>query len=281
MQVSPNKRAEPRTHSGIASRRVWVLALVGVAICAALGSVVWAFARPASVPQYGYEVVNVYPHDHKAFTQGLAFDDGMLIEGTGIKGKSQLRRVELETGKVKQFKKLPDDLFGEGITVLGDRVYQLTWHSGTGFVYDRKTFKPIGEFRYAGEGWGLTTDGRYLILSDGTPLIRYLDPRTFKEVGRIRVTHEGRTVKDINELEFVDGEIYANIWKQDRIARISPATGQILGWIHLDGLLPLRDRVKLKNMVLNGIAYDAAGRRLFVTGKNWPKLFEIKLKKKG
>ena len=263
-------------------RRAWVLALVGVGICAALAGVVWAFARPASVAEYGYEVVNVYPHDQNAYTQGLVYDNGELIEGTGLEKLSQLRRVDIATGKVRRVVRLPKHLFGEGVAVLGDRVYQLTWKSGTGFIYDRKTFKRLGEFRYEGEGWGLTTDGRYLIMSDGTPLVRYFDPRTFEEVGKIRVTHNGRTIKAINELEFIDGEIFANLWKEDRIARISPTTGQIVGWIYLDGLLPAKDRARLKkNMVLNGIAYDAVGRRLFVTGKNWPKLFEIKLVKKG
>jgi glutamine cyclotransferase len=273
----PTEPSKPRTNG----RRVWVPVVLGVSVCVLLAGVVWAFARPDRTPVYGYEVVNKYPHDRGAFTQGLTFDGDVFYEGTGRHGKSQLRRVELETGKVKRAIPLPQKFFGEGIAVLGDRIYQLTWKSGTGFIYDKKTLKRLGTFRYAGQGWGLTTDGRHLILSDGTPLIRYIDPNTFKEVARIRVTSQRRTVKDINELEYIGGEIFANIWKENRIARIAPATGQIVGWIDLNGLLALRHRRPLQDMHLNGIAYDAANDRLFVTGKNWPFMFQIKLIKKN
>ena len=256
------------------------MAVGGVVICALAAGVVWAFVRPEPIAQYGYRIVNTFPHDKGAFTQGLVYNDGVLYEGTGLKKKSMLRRVELKTGKVERFVKLPRDLFGEGIAILGDRIYQLTWKSGQGFVYDRKSMRRIGTFRYAGEGWGLTTNGRHLIMSDGTPIIRYFDPETFKEVGRIRVTSDGRTVAKLNELEYIGGEIYANVWETNYIVRIAPDTGNVVGWIDLSGLLKLRERNPLKDMHLNGIAYDAAGDRLFVTGKNWPKLFEIKLIKK-
>ena len=282
--MSRRRRMNQPTDTGQSnnrSRRATLLVVAGVLACVLLAGVVWAFARPSPTPVHGYEIVNSYPHDRGAFTQGLVFDEGTLIEGTGLEGKSQLRQVELATGKVLRYVRLPPRLFGEGVTILGDQIFQLTWKSNTGFVYDKKTFRKLRTFRYAGEGWGLTTDGRYLIMSDGTPLIRFFDPASFKEVGRIRVTHDGRTVKNLNELEFIHGEIYANIWKEDRIARISRETGKVVGWIDLDGLLPLRDRRPLKGMYLNGIAYDSAGDRLFVTGKNWPKIFEIKLKKKG
>jgi glutamine cyclotransferase len=274
-----NRLAEAKRQTASGTRRRWVTAALGVAICALLAGVVWAFARPEPTPVYGYEIVNEYPHDRDAFTQGLVYDDGDLIEGTGLERRSQLRRVELATGKVRQVVRLAPEFFGEGVAVFGDRIYQLTWKSGVGFVYDKKSLKRIGTFRYAGEGWGLATDSRHLILSDGTSVIRFFDPATFKEVGRIRVTSEGRAVDNINELEFIGGEIFANIWKQDRIARISPETGQVVGWINLAGLLPRKLRRPLLDMDLNGIAYDAEGDRLFVTGKNWPTLYEIRLKK--
>ena len=261
--------------------RPWVLACGGGVILVLLAGVVWAFVRPQPVAEYGYKIVNTYPHDKGAFTQGLVYEDGRLYEGTGRKGKSTVRRVELKTGKVEHFEPLPRQLFGEGIAILGDRIYQLTWKSGRGFFYDKKTLRRVGTFRYRGEGWGLTSDGRHLIMSDGTPIIRYLDPKTFREVGRIRVTSEGRTVAKLNELEYIGGEIFSNVWETNRIARISPETGRVVGWIDLRGLLRFRDRNPLKDMHLNGIAYDPAGDRLFVTGKNWPKLFEIKLIKKG
>lgn len=275
-------RRRDNVESKQTARHPWKLAVLAVAICALLAGAVWAFARPARTPIYGYEVVKEYKHDRGAFTQGLVYDDGVFYEGTGLEGKSQLRRVEVDSGKVQDVIKLPKEFFGEGVAVLGDRIYQLTWKSGTCIVYDKnkKSMRRIATLRYTGEGWGLTTDGRHLIMSDGTPIIRYMDPTSFKEVGRIRVTDDGRTVDNLNELEYIGGEIYANIWKENRIARIAADTGQIIGWIDLKGLLPLRYRRLGKDMHLNGIAYDAAANRLFVTGKNWPKLYEIKLKKK-
>ena len=265
---------------GASKHRPWALLAIGAVSCAILAGAVWAINRETRAAVYGYEVVNVYPHDRGAFTQGLVFHDGVLYEGTGLEGKSQLRRVDLETGKVQRVVRLSPKLFGEGVTILGNNIYQLTWKAGTGFVYDKKTMRRTGTFRYPGEGWGLTTDGRFLILSDGTPNLRYLDPATFKEVGRIRVTDQGRVVRNLNELEYIGGDVFANIWKENRIARISTDTGQVTAWIDLSGLLPVTDRRPLKDMHLNGIAYDATGDRLFVTGKNWPKLFEIKLKRK-
>lgn len=281
MSKKPSKQARQGTASPAArGRRVYVTAAIGFLACAFLAGVVWALARDTQTPVYSYEVVNVYPHHRDAFTQGLVYDNGVFYEGTGLEGKSQLRRVDVATGKVQRAVRLAPKLFGEGVAVLGDNIYQLTWKSGTGFVYDKKTMRRKGTFRYAGEGWGLTTDGTYLIMSDGTPIIRYLNPATFKEVGRMRVTDEGRTIDNLNELEYIGGEIFANIWKENRIARIARDTGRVTGWIDLSGLLPLRDRRPLKDMHLNGIAFDATGNRLFVTGKNWPKMFEIKLRKK-
>jgi glutaminyl-peptide cyclotransferase len=231
-------------------------------------------AETAAVSRY--EVVRAYPHDPKAFTQGLQFVDGFLYEGTGMNGASSIRKVRLETGEVLQVKTLEDRYFGEGITIFGDSLIQLTWKAGVGFVYDVKTFERRGTFNYAGEGWGLTHDGTRLIMSDGSSALRFLDPRTFKETGRLPVTDGGRPVPQLNELEVVNGEIYANVWQTERIARISPTTGQVIGWIDLRGLLNPAEAARVD--VLNGIAYDAAKDRLFVTGKWWPKLFEVRIR---
>lgn len=222
----------------------------------------------------GYTVVHTYPHDPDAFTQGLIFDNGFLYEGTGLDGRSSLRKVELSTGKVLQRLDLPHGYFGEGIVLWKDKLIQLTWQSKIGFVYDRATFKQLRTFTYSREGWGITQDGKRLIMSDGSSSLFFWDPETFAETGELKVVDEkGRRVSNLNELEYVRGEIYANIWQTDRIARISPATGRVLGWIDLSGLLTERERTQ--SDVLNGIAYDPKGHRLFVTGKNWPKLFEI------
>ena len=226
------------------------------------------------VPVYTYEVVNTYPHDPTAFTQGLAFADGFLYEGTGILGESSLRRVALETGEVLQVHKLADEFFGEGIALCQDKIIQLTWQSRTAFVYDRETFEPAGQFLYPGEGWGIAYDGTRLIMSDGTAVLRFRNPETFEETGHVTVMDKGSPVTRLNELEYVSGEVYANVWKTDRIARIDPGTGNVLGWIDLTGLLSAADRT-LTADVLNGIAYDAESNRLFVTGKRWPKLFQI------
>ena len=232
--------------------------------------------QPASAPVTGYQIVRIYPHDPGAFTQGLVFQDGILYEGTGLNGKSTIRKVRLETGEVLQLQKNEDRHFGEGIAVVGDSLVQLTWQSGVGFVYDKKTLQRTRTFTYPGEGWGLTYDGTRLIMSDGTPTVRFLDPKTLKETGRLEVRDGRVPLDEINELEMVKGELFANVWPSDRIARINPKTGQVTGWIDLTGLLDPRDRAGVD--VLNGIAYDAAGDRLFVTGKQWPKLFEIKIK---
>jgi glutamine cyclotransferase len=232
---------------------------------------------PAPVPVFGYTVVRSYPHDPGAFTQGLSYQDGFLYEGTGLNGRSSIRKVRLETGEVVQIQPLEAQYFGEGIAVWQDTIVQLTWQSEIGFVYDRATFQRKGTFTYRGEGWGLTHDGKRLIMSDGQPdgALRFIDPSTLKETGRLAVRDGGRPVAGLNELEVVRGEIFANVWQTDRIARISPSTGRVTGWIDLRGLLSPREAAGVD--VLNGIAYDAARDRLFVTGKLWPKLFEIKL----
>ncbi|MDY6835584.1 MAG: glutaminyl-peptide cyclotransferase [Chloroflexota bacterium] len=231
----------------------------------------------AELPIYfSYRVVEVYPHDHESFTQGLVFEDGMLYEGTGRRGKSSLRRVELETGNTLQTRRLSPEFFGEGIAIIEDRIIQLTWKSNVGFVYSKEDFELLRQFHYPWEGWGLTYDGEYLIMSDGTEILHFLDPLTFEEVRSIEVLDGVNCVSMLNELEYVDGEVYANVWNTDLIARISSETGQVLGWIDLQGLLTEQDR-SLPVDVLNGIAYDAEMDRLFVTGKLWPKLFQIEL----
>ena len=223
-----------------------------------------------------YRLVAEFPHDPAAFTQGLVAVNGQIYEGTGKKGESQLRKVDLKTGRVELFVPLDSSYFGEGITVLNNRIYQITWQNRTGIVYDLKTMKTVSTFNYSGEGWGLTNDGKRLILSDGTSMLRFIDPKTFEVVKRLRVHGPNGQVDRLNELEFVNGEILANIWYADRIARISPDNGEILGWIDLSGLYPEKQRSSRED-VLNGIAYDEASGRLFVTGKNWPKVFEIEL----
>jgi glutaminyl-peptide cyclotransferase len=227
-------------------------------------------------PQQTFRVVKTYPHDKTAFTQGLEYRDGFLYEGTGLVGRSSLRKVRLDTGEVVQSFAVPQPFFGEGITVLPQQILQLTWQSQTGFVYDKATFRVLKSFTYPGEGWGMTNDGKQIYMSDGTAQIRVWDSATLKETRRITVTDGGKPVTALNELEFVRGEILANVWQTDRIARISPADGKVLGWIDLSGILPKAERVN-SDAVLNGIAYDAATDRLFVTGKLWPKLFEIRL----
>jgi glutaminyl-peptide cyclotransferase len=223
-----------------------------------------------------YRIVHTYPHDQQAFTQGLIYVDGHLYESTGIKGRGSLREEDLETGRILQFHEVPDQYFAEGLTDWKNTLVQLTWQSHLALVYDRATFRLLRTFSYAGEGWGLTHDAKSLILSDGTATLRFFDPETFHEVRRITVRDNGRRVTQLNELEFIHGEIYANIWHADRIARISPATGRVLDWIDLKGLMP-RNQLSDDEAVLNGIAFDAEHGRLFVTGKLWPKIFEITL----
>ncbi len=223
---------------------------------------------------YTYEVVKVYPHDKDAFTQGLVIDEGFLYESTGLYGNSTLRHVELETGNVLQIYALPPELFGEGITVFGDKIIQLTWRSQMGFVYDKHSFELLREFSYPTEGWGITKDDSQLIMSDGTATLYFLDPETFEKVGQVEVYDNG-PVTYLNELEYINGEVYANIWGEEKIAIINPQTGQVKGWIDLTGIYNQEDRDP--NSVLNGIAYDTEGDRLFVTGKMWSQLFQIKV----
>ena len=226
--------------------------------------------------EYTFEIVRQFPHDSTAFTQGFSYYNGFFYEGTGREGQSSLRQTDPETGRLVRKVDLASEYFGEGITILGKEVIQLTWMSHVGFVYDLSDFHQLRTFNYRGEGWGLTTDGRDLFMSDGSTEIRVLDAATFAEKRRIKVHDGSRRVDQLNELEFVEGEIYANIWHSDRIARISPETGQVVGWIDLTGLLgPFYQREA--EAVLNGIAYDGKGKRLFVTGKLWPKIFEIRV----
>lgn len=250
---------------------------------AAAATVAPAAASPAAAPvdptpaagNDAYTIVNVYPHDPDAFTQGLLYADGVLYESTGLYGRSSLRRVELTTGAVLQKRELSEEYFAEGLTLFGERLIQLTWQNRIGFIYDRATFEPMGTFTYSTEGWGITHDGRQLIMSDGSATLRFLDPDTFAVRREVMVTDGGRPVVQLNELEYVNGEILANVWQTDRIARIDAVTGRVLGWLDLSGLLSPEERQFTD--VLNGIAYDAETDRLFVTGKLWPKLFEIKL----
>lgn len=228
------------------------------------------------IAKYTYRIINTYPHDRLAFTQGLVFAEGYLYEGTGLLGYSTLRKVELTTGDVLQIRELPAHFFGEGITIHKDRIVQLTWKSLTGLVYEKTSFELLDQFTYSTEGWGITHDGNHLIMSDGTSTLHFLDPDNFREIGRIEVFDNHGPVTGLNELEYIRGEIYANRWGTNLIAKISPGTGQVTGWIEMDGLLNQED-LREPVGVLNGIAYDAENDRLFVTGKLWPKLFEIKL----
>lgn len=220
--------------------------------------------------------MKTYPHDQQAFTQGLVYHQGFLYEGTGLRGRSSLRKVELETGKVLQIHQLPARYFGEGIVIWQDKIIQLTWTSQVGFVYDRETFEQIGEFNYPTEGWGITHDGEKLIMSDGTNTLYFLDPETFAEIGQVKVKYGNQPVNRLNELEYINGEVFANVWMTDWIVRIDPNTGQVVGAIDLTGLYYPDAQFK-GNDVLNGIAYDPEGDRLFVTGKLWPNLYEIEL----
>lgn len=228
---------------------------------------------------FTYRVINAYPHDPKAFTQGLIYYQGDLYEGTGLKGQSSVRRVELTTGRVLQNQPLDGEYFGEGITLWKDHLIQLTWTSRIGFVYDRQTLEKIQEFSYATEGWGLTQDGTHLILSDGSSTLYFLDPETFRPIRTLSVHDQGTPLVYLNELEYINGEIWANVWTSDRLARINPESGQVTGWVDLSGLLASQNLPEQTHpdAVLNGIAYDPAGDRLFVTGKLWPKVFEIQV----
>jgi glutamine cyclotransferase len=231
-----------------------------------------------STPIYDVDVVHVYPHDRTAFTEGLFYLDGYLYESTGLENHSFIRKVRISTGTVVQELHIPAQYFGEGIVNWGSRLISLTWQSHVGFVFDLASFKLEKQFTYSGEGWALTQDGKQLIMSDGTSELRFLNPQTLLETGRLSVTLNGRPIEKINELEWVEGEIYANIWQTNWIVRIDPRSGNVIGLINLAGLIDPSDGVQSPDGVLNGIAYDAKGHRLFVTGKNWPKLFEIRLK---
>ena len=240
-----------------------------------------AQAVPAPrTPVFGYRIVHVYPHDHEAFTQGLEYRGGFLYEGTGLNGRSTLRKVDLQTGRVLQEIPVDRQYFGEGITLINSRILELTWKANQGFMYDLASFRSLGEFSYPGEGWGLTNDGHHIYMSDGTAHIRVWDPSTLQETRRITVHDGAQSVDMLNELEYVHGEIYANVWQTDRIAIINPSDGIVKGWIDLTGLLTPAEAADGAD-VLNGIAYDSLGDRLFVTGKLWPKLFEIQLVRKS
>jgi glutamine cyclotransferase len=260
--------------------RAWIV-LPGALCGALLLGVATLWGQPAAATArrpliYGYKIVNTYPHDPNAYTQGLIYRDGFLYESTGLNGRSSLRKVKLESGEVVQQERVDARYFAEGLTEWNGRLIQLTWQTNIAFVYDRATFKLLNTFKYTGEGWGLTRDGARLILSDGSANLRFFDPVTFKETGRVTVTDGGTPVRDLNELEYVNKEVYANVWHSDRIARIDPGSGRVTGWIELKGLLSDMYR-RDPEAVLNGIAHDVAGDRLFVTGKLWPRLFEIRL----
>jgi glutaminyl-peptide cyclotransferase len=257
-----------------------VLALGLLCSVAAGVAVLLAGSQESRAPVWGYELVSTFPHDPQAFCQGLVVHEGKLYEGTGEYGSSSLREVELETGRVLRMFPLNRQFFGEGITLFGDSLYQLTWKSRRAFVFDAQTLEYQKTLQFQGEGWGLTHDGTHLIMSDGTANLRFMDPRTFAEVRRIRVHDGRRRIDKLNELEYVGGEIFANIWYSDLIARISPEDGRVLGWIDLRTLWPKSERPS-REAVLNGIAYDSASGRLFVTGKNWPRLYEIRLVEPG
>ena len=228
------------------------------------------------VRNYTYEVVNTYPHDSGAYTQGLMIEGETYFEGTGLRGRSSLRKVDLQTGSVEQIHHLSSSIFGEGIVVYDNKILQLSWTSRIGFIYNKDTFEQLRSVTYPTEGWGITYDGTQFIISDGTANLYFRDKITFEEIDRVTVRDDQGTVTRLNELEYVKGEIYANVWQTDRIARINPANGRVVGWIDLAGLLPPEDHSSTVD-VLNGIAYDSVKNRLFVTGKLWPKLFEIKL----
>ena len=256
--------------------RIALALLLGLAACAESPAPTQPAAEPATA---GYRVVRTFPHDPGAFTQGLFWLDGHLYESTGLVGRSTIRQVDLESGRVLRTTPIPDGLFGEGIVNWGDEIVSITWRDGIGFRWDRATFRRTGSFRYAHEGWGLTQDGESIILSDGSSMLRFLDPATMAERRRIEVTVNGAPVWQLNELEYVRGEILANVWMTTRIARIDPASGAVRGWIDLAPLAA--ENGGSEDNVLNGIAYDAAGDRLFVTGKNWPRLYEIDLVQPG
>jgi glutaminyl-peptide cyclotransferase len=248
------------------------------AAMAILGGLVLAGLAQARPPVYGYEIVHTYPHDPGAFTEGLFYLNGFLYESTGLEQHSSIRKLRIDTGSVVQKVDIPARYFGEGIVNWHDHLISLTWKSHVGFVFDLASFRLEKQFTYPGEGWALTQDGKELIMSDGTPELRFLDPRTLQETHRLPVTLDGKPLRNINELEWVQGEIFANVWETNWLVRIDPHDGKVTGLIDLSGLLKPGEQVSGIDSVLNGIAYDAKHDRLFVTGKNWPKLFEIRLR---
>ncbi|MBK9241641.1 MAG: glutaminyl-peptide cyclotransferase [Acidobacteria bacterium] len=235
-------------------------------------------AQRRNAPVQSFTVVNSFPHDPGAFTQGLVYADGEFLESTGLFGESSLRRVEIATGKVLQRKAIDAKYFAEGLALVGDALVQLTWQSKIGFVYDRKTFTQRRTFQYQTEGWGIAYDVKGgLVMSDGSDRLTFLDPKTYAVTRTIRVTDAGRPVPQLNELEWIEGEIWANVWQTDRVARIAPATGAVNAWVDFSTLWPQARRTPPAD-VLNGIAYDAAGKRIFVTGKKWPRVYEVRTK---
>ncbi len=260
------------------NRRLTIILIVAVALLTSFAVLIWLNGKLANTKptSYTYEVVKVYPHDENAFTQGLVIEDSILYESTGLYGNSSLRRVDLETGDVLQMYVLPPKLFGEGITVFGERIIQLTWRNKTGFVYNKHSFELLQKFSYPTEGWGITNDGSQLIMSDGTSTLYFLNPETFEEIGQVEIyDSDSNPVTSLNELEYINGKVYANIWREEKIAIVDHHTGQVTGWIDLTGIY--HQGTYNPSSVLNGIAYDELGDRLFVTGKLWSKLFQIKL----
>lgn len=255
------------------------LLILAVLLVLALGLASLCLLAVDKEPVYSYKIVGTFPHDPKAFTQGLVVADGVFYEGTGLYGESSLRKVSLEDGAVLVHVPLAEYFFGEGITILHDRIYQLTWLEQRGFVYDAETFEQLAYFTYKTEGWGLTTDGQSLIMSDGSSRLTFLNPDSFEPTRKLDVVGRSGAVTRLNELEYVNGELWANIWFSERIVRINPENGQVLGWIDLAELVALEREVNPGLDVLNGIAYDQAKDRLFVTGKFWSSIYEIELVK--
>jgi glutamine cyclotransferase len=291
------KSDKKRTQASIVRRgrvRVSIVTLALVAAAAVIFLIVLLLrAGPANQPnaisnannqstsdaraqQVSYEVVSSYPHDPTSFTQGLVWHDGALYESTGLKGESKVRRLEFPSGRVLKEISLASEFFGEGLALVDSRLIQLTWQSHKGFVYDLNSFRQLQEFAYDTEGWGLTYDGKNLILSDGSSDLFYLDPQTLKRVRKLAVTMNGKPISELNELEFIDGEIWANVWQTDLIVRIDPSTGHVVSFLNLKGILAPSDKTGRED-VLNGIAYDAEKKRIFVTGKLWPRIFEIRV----
>ena len=259
----------------------WAILSLTLAICFPTSFIKPANAiKTADTPVYGYKIINTYPHSTDSFTQGLVFDEGTLYESTGLNGQSAINIVDLKTGETIKSHEIADKYFGEGITVVGNKIIQLTWRAKKGFVYDKETLKLLRTFKYDTQGWGITYDGKYIIMSDGSDVLYFMDPRTFKVKGTLDVYYENGKVGKLNELEYIEGEIYANIWGEEKIARISPKTGQVTAWIDLSGLLSKEDKQNRID-VLNGIAYDKENDRLLVTGKLWPKIFEIEVIEKN